>query len=414
MFLINLLDEDLPVTTEVQEFTIEETLIKLFGLKRKLENEYLPLNAHIKDITAEADFFGLLEVTNTISRNDTNTIEAGIKADFKTLPEKCVYLDDLRDFESFCLKQAAYVGITPERSGAIINFCNAYIAPLAAGNTAVGQNLLASYVSGEPLPPPPIGPDVNSVLGTLQDGANVQIQEVAGVYAAYFSRYAPNLDRTLTEFVPGESSRSLPDQPGTPSGALITLTNDSFKNLTYDNINSTWQQLTNANDFFTFDFNVQGCLDLGDIYQLSDPATGTGVSHTVVAGDTIQTVTTSLFNQINALKTSQTNPWLWFDWSQVTNDSGPCIRAYGNDVNRFVASVSLSNAGSGGAFTDVQLPGETLFTWVGLEYGNIADIEWTVYKDETDISPAYFLILEEPLELIIVYLSHYLMLGIIQ
>ena len=99
-------DEDLPITEEVPEFTIEETLIKLFGLKRKLENEYLPLNAHIKGITAEADFFGLLEVTNTISRNDTNTIQAGVKASFKTLPNECLYLEDLRDFQSFLFKRS--------------------------------------------------------------------------------------------------------------------------------------------------------------------------------------------------------------------------------------------------------------------------------------------------------------------
>ena len=377
-------DEDLPVTEEVQEFTIEETLIKLFGLKRKLENEYLPLNAHIKDITAEADFFGLLEVTNTISRNDTNTIEAGIKADFKTTPNKCIYLEDLRDFQSFCLKEAAIVG------QAIINYCNAYIAPLAAGGAAIGPNMIAGpYNSGDPLPEPPIGPDVNSILGSLEAGQNVTIQSVAGVYAAYFARYAPDLDRTLADFVPGESSLSLPDQPGVPSGALVTLTNDSFKNLTWDNIDSTWDQLTNANDFFTFDFNVQGP-QVGDIYRLRDPATNTGVQHTVVVGDTVQTITTSLFNQITTLKTNQIEPWLWFDWSQVTNGVGPCIRAYGNDVNRFVASVTLANSGSGGQFTDVQLPGETLFTWDGLEYGNMADIEWTIYKDETDISPAYY------------------------
>ncbi len=376
-------DEDLPITEEVQEFTIEETLIKLFGLKRKLENEYLPLNAHIKGITAEADFFGLLEVTNTISRNDTNTIQAGVKASFKTLPNECLYLEDLRDFQSFCLKEAAIVG------KAIINYCNAYIAPLAAGGAAVGANMVASYTPGQPLPAPPIGPDVNSVLGALQDGGNVTIQSVAGVYAAYFSRYAPDLDRTLADFVPGESSLSLPDQPGTPSGALVTLENDTFSNITWDTINSTWDQLTNANDFFTFDFNVQGAL-VGDVYSISDPATSTSVSHTVVFGDTIQTITTSLFNQIVALKNLQTEPWLWFDWSQVTNDIGPCIRAYGNDVNRFVAEVQLATAGTGGQFTDIQLPGETLFTWDGLKYANMAEIEWTIFKEETDISPAYY------------------------
>ena len=376
-------DEDLPVTEEVQEFTIEETLIKLFGLKRKLENEYLPLNAHIKDIAAEADFFGLLEVTNTISRNEKNTVKAGVNAQFKVAPRSCVYLEDLRAFDEFCLKEAAIVG------KAIINFCNAYIAPLGAGTAAVGENMVASYQPGQALPAPPIGPDPNSVLGALQDGGNVSIQAVAGVYAAYFARYAPNLNRTQAGYVDGESSLSLPDQPGVRSGALVTLTNDTFSNITWNTINSTWDQLTNANDFFTFDFNIQGAL-VGDVYTLSDPATSTSVSHSVVFGDTIQTITTSLFNQISALKTAQTEPWLWFDWSQVTNDIGPCIRAYGNDVNRFVTSVQLAAPGTGGRFTDIQLPGETLFTWAGIKYANVSEIEWTIYKDETDISPAYY------------------------
>jgi hypothetical protein len=376
-------DEDLPVTEEVQDFTIEEVLIKLFGLKRKLENEYLPLNAHITGITAEADYFGLLEVTNTISRNDTNTLKVGINTDFKVTPEACIYLEDLRTFNSFCLKEAAYV------DKAVINYCNAYIAPLAAGNAAVGQNMIIDYTPGQELPLPPIGPDPNSVLGTLQDGGNVQISDVAGVYAAYFSRYAPGLSRTQRNFVPGESSKSLPDQPGVKSGALVVLSNDSFNNLTWNNIDSTWNQLTNANDFFTFDFNVQG-ISVGDVYKLTDPATGTGVTHTVSGSDTIQDITTSLYNKIALLKTTQTDPWLWFDWSDIVNDFGPCIRCYGNDVNRFVPSVVLATAGSGGAFTETQLPGETLFTWVGLESGNFTEIEWTIWKEETAVSSAYY------------------------
>ena len=379
-------EEDLPITEELQDFTIEEILIKLFGLKRKLENEYLPLNAHIQGITAEADYFGLLEVTNTISRNDTNTIKAGINTDFKIAPATCTYLEDLRRFDSFCLDEAAVVG------QAIVNYCNAFVAPLsgAGGVAAVGQNMIMNYVPGQILPPPPIGPDPNSVLGALQTGQAVQIKDVAGVYAAYFARYAPNLNKVAgLDYKDGYSSEYLPDQPNVPSGALITLTNDSFNNLTWNNIDSTWDQLTNANDFFTFDFNIQGA-NVGDVYTLSDPASGTSATHTVIAGDTIQTITTSIFNQVAAFKTAQVDPWLWFDWSQVTNDIGPCIRGYGNDVNRFRASFTLANPASGGQFTTIQLPGETLFTWDGLESGNFTEIEWTVYKDASDISPAYY------------------------
>ena len=167
---------------------------------------------------------------------------------------------------------------------------------------------------------------------------------------------------------------------------MITVTKKNEASLNVECDVSVAQEI---NDFFTFDFNVQGAL-VGDVYSISDPATSTSVSHTVVFGDTIQTITTSLFNQIVALKNLQTEPWLWFDWSQVTNDIGPCIRAYGNDVNRFVAEVQLATAGTGGQFTDIQLPGETLFTWDGLKYANMAEIEWTIFKDETDISPAYY------------------------
>lgn len=377
-------DEDLPKTEELQDFTIEEILIKLFGLKRKLENEYLPLNARISGITAEADYFGLLEVTNTISRNDANTIKVGINTDFKVSPEACTYLEDLRVFNSFCLKEAAVVG------EAIINYCNAYIAPLVSGSASVGANMIAGpYTPGQVLPQPPIGPDPNSVLGALQNGGGVTVNDVAGVYLAYFARYAPNLNRTLAGFVPGESSLSLPDQPGVPSGALVTLTNDSFNNITWDNINSTWNQLNNANDFFTFDFNVQGA-SVGDVYKLTDSATSVEVTHTVIGGDTIAGITTSLYNKIVLLKTTQTDPWLWFDWTQVTNSIGPCIRCYGNDVNRFISSVTLANSGSGGSFTSIQLPGEILFTWGSIESGNFTEIEWTVWKDKTATSPAYY------------------------
>jgi len=384
-------DEDLPKTEELQDFTIEEILIKLFGLKRKLENEYLPLNAHIKGITAEADFFGLLEVTNTISRNDTNTIRAGLKADFEVNPKACTYLEDLRIFNEFCLKEGAIVG------KAIIESCNAYINPLRAGTQAVGSNMVIDYVPGQVLPPPPIGPDTNSVLGALESGENVTVSDIAGVFLAYFARYALDLDRTQADFVPGESSKSLPDKPGAPSGAIITLNNTSTAGITWDNVNSTWDQLSNANDFFTFDFNIQAP-NVGDIYQLTDSVTGSSVSHTVLATDTVQTITTSLYDQIVLLKNTQTDPWLWFDWSQIDNVIGPAIRCYGNDVNRFVPSVILANSNNGGQFTFIQQPGETLYTWDGINYGNIAEIEWTVYKDETPgISPPYFFTIRGPI-----------------
>ena len=48
---------DIPNVTEIFDYTPEEILIKLYGLKQKLQLEYLPLNAKIIDITAEGDYF---------------------------------------------------------------------------------------------------------------------------------------------------------------------------------------------------------------------------------------------------------------------------------------------------------------------------------------------------------------------
>ena len=175
--------EDLPVTEEVFEFSLQEVLIKLYGLKRKLENEFLPLNAHIKDIIGEADYFGLQEVTNSISRNDANSIIAGIDADFKYTPEGCNLIQDLRDIG--CL-----------------------LYPGSTGYCPYPQNLvLGPYSTGDSIPLPPIGPDPDGVLGPPVDGEDYTIGELADVYLAYFSRYAPNIN-TL-DWVDGESSHRL-------------------------------------------------------------------------------------------------------------------------------------------------------------------------------------------------------------
>jgi len=177
--------EDLPIVEEVNDFTIEEVLIKLFGLKKKLESEFLPLNAHIKDIVGEADFFGLQEITNTISRNDTNTLKIGIDAEICIDPDECIYLEDLRSLALDCLNSEAIVG------EAFVNFCNAYIAPLIDKTRA--NVILGPYNSGDVLPEPPIGPDQNSPLGPIVDGNNVVLSSIADVFLSYFSRYAPIL-----------------------------------------------------------------------------------------------------------------------------------------------------------------------------------------------------------------------------
>tara|TARA_R110002074_G_scaffold27369_7_gene79423 strand:- start:1862 stop:5152 length:3291 start_codon:yes stop_codon:yes gene_type:complete len=379
-------DESLPITEENYDFTIEEILIKLFGLKKKLEREFLPLNARIKDITGEADFFGLLEVVNTISRNDKQEIVAGIDTNFKLSTADCIYMEDLRSFSDFCLASEAIV------DEAIINYCNAYIAPISSA-FGIGQNLLLGPITpGEVYPPAPIGPDLNGPLGNPSDGSNYLVSGLSDAFLAYFTRYAPKLSK-VGAWPDGESSYYLPDKPGIPVGAMTVLENASFNNITWDNVDSTWNQLNDANTFFTFDVDPQGVYG-GDVFTINDPSTNTGATYTALIGDTDTEVRDALYDQLITLKTSFAEPWVFWDITKETVGTGDVIRLFGQNVDRLKVTAE-SSVGSQLLFN--QLPGETLFTWDGIERGNFDEIEWTIYKDASEVSPAYYKVFRGPL-----------------
>ncbi len=400
--------QDLPLTEEVFDFTIEEVLIKLFGLKRKLEKEFLPLNAHIRDIIGEADFFGLANLTNTISRNDKRNINIGIPADFKVFPEGCTYLEDLRSFSDFCFREGAIVG------EAIIGFCNAFVGPILTFNGNNNNNstgiiiggsddttensrnlLLGPYNPGDDLPFPAIGPDVYSVLGSPVGGQNFTVSEIADVFLAYFSRYAPNLNRAGTP-EPGLSSLYLPDKPNILVGSPIVLQNTSFGNITWDNVNITYDQISNANNFYTFDLNPRDPSP-GDVFIINDPITNTGATYTVQPGDNSTTVRNSLYSQLLNLKSNSVAPWLHWDISQITLPiTGDAIRIFGSGTERITLNV-IKNSISASTFNKLENPGEILYTWDSIQKGNFTEIEWTIFKEETEVSPAYFFTIRGPL-----------------
>ena len=378
--------EDLPETEEVFEYSLEEILIKLYGLKQKLENEFLPLNAHIKDIVGEADYFGLQEVTNTISRNDANSIIAGIDADFKYSPEGCNLIQDLRDIG--CL-------IYPDNTGYCPYPQNVVLGPYT-DCCVVGSGFVGSCVIGCPtgtgIPLPPIGPDPDGVLGPPVDGSHYTLAELSDMYLAYFSRYAPNIN-TL-DWVDGESSHRLPDKPGIPVGAPIVLENTSFGNLTWDDVNSTWGALDDG-VYYNFDFEPVDP-SVGDTFSIVDPGTGTGVSYTAVGGDTATSVRDALFVQLQALRASFILPWIFYDISSVNTTSGPVVRIWGTTSNLLKSSLVKGSPLSNAEFRREEVPGTLLFTWESILRGNFDEIEWTIYKD-ADETPEYYFNIRGPL-----------------
>ena len=86
-----------PVTPEAFTFTQEEVLLKLFALKERLKQSYLPLNARIIDITGEGVYYNVYNSkawTDTLERDE---IDSGNNIRFISNPD-FGFLEDLRAF----------------------------------------------------------------------------------------------------------------------------------------------------------------------------------------------------------------------------------------------------------------------------------------------------------------------------
>lgn len=87
---------DIPTVDEIFEFTPEEILIKLYGLKQKLQREYLPLNSKIVDITAEGDYFTQRNINVWNVQNSIGFFSEGHNIEFKVLPEgRTLFVEDM-------------------------------------------------------------------------------------------------------------------------------------------------------------------------------------------------------------------------------------------------------------------------------------------------------------------------------
>ncbi len=92
---------DVDQTEETFEFTLDEILIKLFGLKERLKKSFLPLNARIIDIIGEATYFSKIEQNVWNDQQRIDNIEHGIHPTFKQTPSTNFgYIKDLRDLSN--------------------------------------------------------------------------------------------------------------------------------------------------------------------------------------------------------------------------------------------------------------------------------------------------------------------------
>jgi hypothetical protein len=88
---------DIPTVKETMDYSPDEVLIKLYGLKKKLQKEYLPLQAKIVDITGEGDYFSQFNQNVWNNQHNIKVQNAGVEFKTTKVPAKRdIFIEDLR------------------------------------------------------------------------------------------------------------------------------------------------------------------------------------------------------------------------------------------------------------------------------------------------------------------------------
>jgi hypothetical protein len=329
------LDEyELPIVEETSEFTIEEVLIKLYGLKEILAKKWLSSNSKIIDITGEADYFSRVKQNVWVSQNRVDKINNGIEPCFNILPENRGYIRDLRTVSDIIFPKFTPFLIDP--------------------------NLAAD--------------------------SNIEISEIADVLLAYFTNYSPNLNTV----------EQLPDKPGIPVGYPIVLQNCSF-DTTWNQARISWNELISTGSLILdFKPNNIGSGDIFKIRdRISGEEVSFTVPTTTT---TVEDVVNGLYNEIlNELSIGDGRPWSLYSIStEDTSNDGSLDTIRFRQI--FSGNIGVDLIGEVIDMGLPQIPepeiikqfttGNSLNTWETYGIGDFYELEWNIFKKQND-TPEY-------------------------
>lgn len=83
------------------KLTIEEALVKLFTLKKKLNDEFMPGSTKVTDVIGEGNYFGINLIGNNPQISTINHVESKGYVDFTVFPNKYCYITENEDFARY-------------------------------------------------------------------------------------------------------------------------------------------------------------------------------------------------------------------------------------------------------------------------------------------------------------------------
>jgi len=109
------LDEwELPKVEEQFKYTIEEAIIKLFALRKKLNKEFMPGTSRIIDIIGEANYFGIHGITKIHEHSELEVANNEFDLDFEISPSKYLHITDNEYFNRYITVKKHYMNPNEE------------------------------------------------------------------------------------------------------------------------------------------------------------------------------------------------------------------------------------------------------------------------------------------------------------
>ena len=371
-------DEDqygYPIVEDSFLFSPEEVLIKLFGLKERLKNDYLPLNARIIDITGEGIYFNIYKTRGWTDSVDISEIKGGIEVDFSVFPNEG-YVEDLRPFY-----------IKPNQSGILYPAVNGAEPGISYyGNTVDPYSFFQKY-------PKSAIPDLESAIVSFYD------DQKAGVMPKFLGDgdYDP----------PGYKLFSDGSDYVFPAGCPIIIKNNTF-NLSWEEISGSWT---------SFDTTITTTnLQIASYTSTASSNPG-GNLQTATSTDTFTLPTTFPSNLTINIGTgnnwfSTTSPQIILVRIESADNPGNLVLGYcsSGDYNTVTGDlyVEFMYTRGSGEYSNWKVTPTNLgfssyvfdyyenfvhsngfYSWDRIPYLDFYEIEWTIYKDDDD-KPYFF------------------------
>ena len=122
--------------------TIEEALIKLFALKKKLNDEFMPGSTIVTDIIGEGSYFGINLIGNNPQISTVNYVESKGYVDFSVFPNKYCYITENEDFARY-IAERMEIHVDPNirniGNKTIEEIENEYVDSNGSGNISIGE-----------------------------------------------------------------------------------------------------------------------------------------------------------------------------------------------------------------------------------------------------------------------------------